>query len=261
MLYPTLKTSVFFGTPVQKRFRISNVNRHSGPPNTSRWSTPPSRTSWPVFLTLYSQQFRASRITKQSTPPESFYKQTRGQSALTWAAAHWDTWASSSWMLHMPWLLQQRTHAQHFGQLHRPPGGPQPTRMEQRPKSARLATDLWQNQRILIVWISWKWILWAWRRSSLEISGGVLVWAFCASNIQLTSLLVVSRYLVHKMYTTWIYELDLILYSIYKSTLDLSIRIWGGCSFYIRINALKRWIQYYDYLRFLLKNRSSLVVK
>jgi hypothetical protein len=31
--------------------------------------------------------------------------------------------------------------AQHFGQPHRPPGGPQTTRMEQRPKSEQLATS------------------------------------------------------------------------------------------------------------------------
>jgi hypothetical protein len=40
--------------------------------------------SWQDLLTLYFQQFRASRITKQSTPPESFSKQTRGQSTPTW---------------------------------------------------------------------------------------------------------------------------------------------------------------------------------
>jgi hypothetical protein len=139
-LYPTLRTSVFFGSPVQKRFRVSNANRHSGPPNTSRLSTPPWRTSWQALLTLYSQKFSASRITKQSMPLESFFRQTRGQSTLTWTEAHWDTYDSSSRMHHMSLLLQKRPLDQHFGQPYRPQGGPQPTQMEQRPKSAPLAT-------------------------------------------------------------------------------------------------------------------------
>jgi hypothetical protein len=36
------------------------------------------------FPSLYFQQFRASRITKQSTPPENVFKKTRGQLTPTW---------------------------------------------------------------------------------------------------------------------------------------------------------------------------------
>jgi hypothetical protein len=54
------------------------------------------KTSSQVNLTLSFQQFRANRIIKPSTPSANPFKQTRGQLALTWVEALWDTWDSFS---------------------------------------------------------------------------------------------------------------------------------------------------------------------